>query len=242
MDRSAAWAWSAYTSTPRATSAPRRSASRPRRRPVSSRRIAPPSGESTAPPAKPPPRAPHSRSPAGSPIRTLVARSLGHPPAGAHELPIHGAGIIDDLVKVFEVVEHIAHVALGEIRDGAHRRGADALRQGGIGLDQESIARDGVVAGGIHVGHVGEPHPETAVGHGVEDEIQRVLAEQVALVGAVALAVCDQLQLVLTGERRLLDLLGGESETNWRKAAGLQPKDAAGPQLDLKAAGVGGCR
>ena len=97
------------------------------------------------------------------------------------------------------------------------------------------------MAGGIHVGHVGEPHPETAVGHGVEDEIQRVLAEQVALVGAVALAVCDQLQLVLTGERRLLDLLGGEIETNWRKAAGLQPKDAAGPQLDLNAASVGGC-
>ena len=97
------------------------------------------------------------------------------------------------------------------------------------------------MASGIHVGHVREPHPETAVGHRVEDAIQRVLTEQVALIGAVALAVGDQLQLVLTGERRVVDLLRGEIETNWRKAARLQPKDAARAQLDLDAAGVGGC-
>jgi len=89
---------------------------------------------------------------------------------------------------------------------------------------------------------VREPHTEAAVGQGVEDAIQRVLAEQVALEGAVALAVSDQLQLVLTGERRVVELLGGEIETDRWKPAPLQSKNAARPQLDVDAPGVGSPR
>src|SRR2546422_11192787 len=73
--------------------------------------------------------------PMADPIRMRGARSSRHPPAGAYELPIHGAGIIDDLVKVFEVVEHIAHVALGEIRDGAYRRIDGILHDAEAGED-----------------------------------------------------------------------------------------------------------
>jgi len=59
------------------------------------------------------------------------------------------------------------------------------------------------------------------------------------LVGTVALAVGDQLELVLTGEGRVPQLLGRKVETDRWKPAPLQPKDAACPQLDLDAAGVG---
>src|SRR3989442_383064 len=118
----------------------------------------------------------------------------------------------------------------------------DALRQGGVGLDQESIACHGVVARGVYVRHVREPHPEARVGHRVQDAIQRVLAQQIALVGAIALAVGHQFQLVLAGERRVVELLGAEIETDGRKPAHLQPENAARPQLYGDTSGVGGGR
>src|SRR3989442_7658476 len=95
------------------------------------------------------------------------------------------------------------------------------------------------MARGIDVRQVREPYPEAAVGHRVEDTIQRVLAEQIALVRAIALAVGDQFQLVLAGERRVVELVRGEIETDGRKPAGLQPEYAARPQLYVDAAAVG---
>src|SRR3981081_2910548 len=63
----------------------------------------PRTAESRAPRARPRPRAPYSRPPTESPIRTRGAHSLGHLPAGAHELTIHGPAIVDDLVEVVEI-------------------------------------------------------------------------------------------------------------------------------------------
>jgi len=86
---------------------------------------------------------------------------------------------------------------------------------------------------------VGESYTEAGVGHRVEHAIQRVLAEEIALEGAIALAVRDELQPVLAGERRVVDLLGGEIEPDRWKPAPLEPENAARPQFDAEAAGVG---
>jgi len=51
--------------------------------------------------------------------------------------------------------------------------------------------------------------------------------------------VGDELQPVLAGERRVVDVLGGEIEPDRWKPALLQPENAARPQFDAEAAGVG---
>jgi hypothetical protein len=51
--------------------------------------------------------------------------------------------------------------------------------------------------------------------------------------------VGDQLQLVLAGEGRVVDLLAWEIEPDRRKTAGPQAEDAARPQLDVEAGSVG---
>jgi len=51
--------------------------------------------------------------------------------------------------------------------------------------------------------------------------------------------VGDQLQPVLTGEGRVVELLGRQVETDRGNCTPLQPENPARPQLDVDAPGVG---
>ena len=91
---------------------------------------------------------------------------------------------------------------------------------------------------GVDVGDVGEAHAEAGIGHGIQDAIQCVLTQQVALGEPVSLAMCDQFEPVLTREWSTIDVVRRQVEADGRKAAGLEAEDASCAQLHGETAGI----
>ena len=101
-------------------------------------------------------------------------------------------------------------------------------------LDEERVAAQRVAPFRVHVRDLDEPNPEAPFRHQVVEAVHQVLLQHVLLV--VALAVGDELELVLAGEHRALRLLAREVEAERRKAAvlTLAPVVPARPHLDLE--------
>ena len=85
-----------------------------------------------------------------------------------------------------------------------------------------------------------EAHAKAGVGERVERAIQGEFAQQIALVQPGAEAVGDELELVLTGEGCVVDLVSGQVDANRRECALLESEDAARAKLHVDLAGVGG--
>src|SRR5690606_593673 len=122
---------------------------------------------------------------------------------------------------------------------------ADALRQQFVILDDETVTRvDLVVAIGVDVVDAQQSCAEAMVCDRVQYPVREIFLEHVLFVTvAVLLAMRDQLQLVLPGKLRPLDLLLLEVEPDGRQVAGglLPAVPAARAQLQVELYLLAGC-